>query len=124
MTTMVDLHAKTDPDSFKPEVRNLGIHSAAPTFHLAFDTLRHFGVFLSHDQMVDLRDVLTGAIADSTVKCYHRDCEEEREDSCDCGNGFCWEHGQKHNDRTGPDDGYNEEPVRAICGVCIERSRV
>ena len=127
MTTMVDLHAKTDPDSFKPEVRNLGIHSAAPTFHLAFDALRHFGVFLSHDQMIDLRDALTGAIAESTVKCFEPKCEEVAVSTCECDKRFCADHGQKAGDEPGgtnPNGSpFGEHSYPSICDACIERSR-
>jgi hypothetical protein len=118
MTIMAELHAKTSPENFAPAVMSLGVPPQSPSFSLTFDRLRHFGAYLSHQQMVDLRDVLTKAILQSPIKCA-AECEEEATVQCgSCSRRYCTDHCSNGTDGSP----YGAYAVPASCAACDERS--
>lgn len=119
------IHASTTAADFAPAIWPL---SSTETFSLAFEKNRSVVVFLTHDQMITLRDVLSVAIENSPFKCGVRECEEARVTNCEnCDANFCADHGQKGGDREGGTNP-NGSPhgayaVPSICDSCMERSR-
>lgn len=127
MNASISIHAKSEK-VFEPTVKFIASKPEANSFFsLGLDSF-YFDVYMKHDQMITLRDVLSAAIENSPFKCGVRECEEARVTNCEnCDANFCADHGQKGGDREGGTNP-NGSPhgayaVPSICNLCVERSR-
>jgi hypothetical protein len=94
MNITVMAHANQETE-FAPSVKFLSAGPDNEFFNLKIHDA--FNVFLKHIQLVQLRDVLTQAIADSPHKCSVEGCELHR----DAGGLYCAMHGEDY--RVGDD---------------------
>lgn len=125
MNVSINVHANSEKE-FAPTVKFF--KSALPANHffaLHLDRL-YVDVFLTHDQMITLRDALTEALANSPLKCGVQECEEATTLQCECCEGmYCADHCAKGGDREGGtnSDGspYGAYAVPSCCDACSER---
>lgn len=124
----VNLHLSMRPGDFGPIVNCFPDREGLVAFALTIDKDHSVSTFLSHEQLITLRDTLTEAIANSPVKCAHSsDCEEIATRTCEaCENRYCEDHCTKGGDvegGTNPNGSpHGAYAVPANCDKCRERA--